>query len=805
MKFRLFLVILILMLSSISLTNTEIQNSQIFNSSESYNSNLLLQNWNPDNTNIENQFTSWKAGLSENILEIADSWLDKDLQIPMHGGNWTHYFTCDNGNKLVFDSNESTEFWCDSEQKWYSGEKYTTAWAALKHREMISNAAIYSAFAYQISANMDYANVTEEILVQYANLYPELNFRNKHNTTLGNVGKLTTQSLDEAVLLIDLAWSYDLIKTNLKGEVKIHIEENLLLDIISTLQRESNLQKSPLSNWYAYHNAGIMMVASTLGNSSLVDLAINGTHGFKFQLANGVLGDGLWHEGSISYHNYTLNSMIFVMEAGRMVGLDLYNTTVFDSTTNSSRTVKDMFLAPLGLVRPDGYIPKLNDDIRGINLHDMLRIYELANMIWDDEVFDWAILRASEIGPRDQWASYFWGQSVSESDSYPISRTYNESGIGVLRTENSFLLLDYGPHGGWHGHFDKLSFEFFALGSEMFIDHGVTVYSLPISSEWFRSTLGHSTILVGNQNQLEATGQLSSFGVFEDGGFLSADVENITDGVNSSRFFMTIDLGFDGVILVDLMNSSSAQLQNYSSTYHGINDIEVISNHSLQEVSTPEQIPWSYLQSMQMIYIENEAKFRWNVSENRSVDLIIPPQPNLETALIANAPNNPPDSTHDLIILNATKELYDFQFSSILHSRTDSSPVITSYQLANVNGLINLELNLSNQRNISIQFDRTNKALNSFIQEFPVEIIEIEYNQSEITSPTSEENTSVIFPSEDNLGEKDHTESVPETTLLRILIAVILILALTSFMQGKGPTGEEKKREVRTQGLTRRT
>ena len=128
------------------------------------------------------------------------------------------------------DSNESTQFWCETEAKWYTGEQYETAWASFKHREMISTAGLNLAMAYMITNNSTYADSAKDILTQYANLYPQLEAKNKYNTTVGNIAKLTTQSLDEAVLIIDLAWSYQMIRVACSLDEQQNIEQNLLLE-----------------------------------------------------------------------------------------------------------------------------------------------------------------------------------------------------------------------------------------------------------------------------------------------------------------------------------------------------------------------------------------------------------------------------------------------------------------------------------------------------------------------------------------------------------------------------------------------
>lgn len=71
-----------------------------------------------------------------------------------------------------------------------------------------------------------------------------------------------------------------------------------------------------------------------------------------------------------------------------------------------------------------------------------------------------------------------------------------------------YLALDYGPHGGWHGHYDKLGFVLFALGMEAAVDPGTHSYALAIHDEYDRVTVAHNTVVVDMITQQAATGEL---------------------------------------------------------------------------------------------------------------------------------------------------------------------------------------------------------------------------------------------------------------------------------------------------------
>ena len=91
------------------------------------------------------------------------------------------------------------------------------------------------------------------------------------------------------------------------------------------------------------------------------------------------------------------------------------------------------------------------------------------------------------------------------------------SGYAILRstpttaTEQCYLLLKYGPHGGGHGHPDKLSLILSAYGQRLSPDLGTPGYGLDLFESWYRQTICHNTVTIDGYSQPEATGQINHF------------------------------------------------------------------------------------------------------------------------------------------------------------------------------------------------------------------------------------------------------------------------------------------------------
>jgi hypothetical protein len=94
---------------------------------------------------------------------------------------------------------------------------------------------------------------------------------------------------------------------------------------------------------------------------------------------------------------------------------------------------------------------------------------------------------------------------------------FKTAGHAILRSQGDAQLaaaITFGPYGGFHGHYDKLSFVFFGRGRELGVDPGRArsqAYRLPIHRNWYKASVGHNVVLVDRASQKPAEGRLESF------------------------------------------------------------------------------------------------------------------------------------------------------------------------------------------------------------------------------------------------------------------------------------------------------
>ncbi|WFF04495.1 heparinase II/III family protein [Micromonospora sp. WMMD1076] len=85
---------------------------------------------------------------------------------------------------------------------------------------------------------------------------------------------------------------------------------------------------------------------------------------------------------------------------------------------------------------------------------------------------------------------------------------YPDAGYALLRGHGLHALVDFGPHGGSHGHLDKLSLYLYGADTPWQPDPGQVPYAHRGWRRHYRSTVAHPTFRVDGLEQAECAGRL---------------------------------------------------------------------------------------------------------------------------------------------------------------------------------------------------------------------------------------------------------------------------------------------------------
>ena len=443
--------------------------------------------------------------------EVAD-FLDHPVAVPTEPGGYYHdYFCPDHGVQLHFDPASPQHHRCPLDNVIWQGERFDAAWRWFVNNRL-AESALRLAVLWRLEGDPAHLAPVIQTLTGYAKQYA--NYQ-KVPRTVANPGVATYTTLDESVWVLPLAWAFDLVRDQLSAPVREAIAQQLFTPVADHLIAH---HFGGIHNFACWHNAAIGTIGVLLDRADLVAFAMESDFGCYNQLQRGVLADGLWFEGSFSYHFYTVYALLTLAKALRHH---------HDYDLRQRPDLRSMLLAPIQSAYPDWSLPAPNDCWYFTSLlsdccHGVPpgpAFYEIGYAWFDEPRFGEVLQRAYQQGPRDTLDALLWGRDELPSTPLTLLPSVHlpASGYAILRstpttaTEQCYLLLKYGPHGGGHGHPDKLSLILSAYGQRLSPDLGTPGYGLDLFESWYRQTICHNTVTIDGYSQPEATGQINHF------------------------------------------------------------------------------------------------------------------------------------------------------------------------------------------------------------------------------------------------------------------------------------------------------
>ncbi|MBP5673585.1 MAG: heparinase II/III family protein, partial [Victivallales bacterium] len=490
----------------------------------------------------------------EGILKKANDWLDITPQFPPRGGQWWHWYTCEKCG-VSLKTEGPTKHVCPVCKKVYSGWPYDDVVLDRDHHNL-AYATRDLGLVYQLTKDARYAAKAREILMGYAERYLNYPLHDIHGKPTGGGGHVTPQTLDESTWSIPLIQGFDCVKEQLSAKDIAFISEKMLLPCAYHIKKH----QWGIHNICCWHNSAYGLVGLTLAKSDLVYGAIFGPKGFLAQVEKGVTDDGPWYERAWGYHFYTMSAMRPLEEA-------IMNTKIIELP----KRYKLMYDAPLKFLTPTYQLPAFHDSSRvGFSFAGYSSWYEGAYTAWRDPVHG-EIVKA---GKRNSLEAILFGiADIQTSGSTFKSEDYHDTGVAVLRTQSpklpvslipsNFIALDYGEHGGGHGHPDKLNFVLYAHNQLIAEDPGCIAYGNPAHPGWYRQTVSHNTLVVDGKSQAPATGHCLAFAAIPQAALCVAEAGNIYKGVKAYRAIAMIE---DNVF--DLLWADSDAEHQYEYAFH---------------------------------------------------------------------------------------------------------------------------------------------------------------------------------------------------------------------------------------------
>ena len=512
----------------------------------------------------------WADAALGAIVAAADAWIAAPVPLPTGPTGWFHDYYCpEHGVRLQYDAKRPHEHVCPEDGKALRGPKLDAYWVAATIRQRLQ-AGVRCGLAWRFTGNAKYERSAAEILTNSARHY-----RDHVNVEGRKKRRWMWQSLDEAVYILEAVRCYELIAPGdaLSRDDRTLIENDYLRPTAVFLRGE----RRTIHNIHSWYNAAILAIGMVITDRDLVDFAIGGTkasrHGLRDQLREGVSSEGFWREGSLGYHYYTLSSLAAQLVPAKRLDVDL---------SAEFAIVRRMYRAPLSMADRQLVIPPTNDSHPG-SLDRYAVYYEVACGLFPDDAalagFLTTAYRASG-RERDTIQALFRGPETLVAAESPTleSRNFPDSGFAILRGTPAnrslgevYVLLDHGPHGGGHGHPDKLSVSLHALQRVLALDTGTAGYGMALNSRWYRQTLSHNTVVVDRRSQRATTGKLLSFRADGPVRHAIASADTANPGVRWQRGVFAADEGW--VVILDRLAASKESTFDWA--WHGFGELSV--------------------------------------------------------------------------------------------------------------------------------------------------------------------------------------------------------------------------------------
>ncbi len=495
---------------------------------------------------------AWAQEAWAGVKQNADDWLDTPIDPPLGPGGWSHDYVCpDDGARLKMRDDHPHDHLCPVCGKEWQGEKLDGNYRNSIHGRYAS-AARNLGLAYQLTGDARYGRQGAAILNWYADHYAQF----PEGRGPAGKGKVMSQSLTECGWLIQMIGAADLLDGALTAEERTAVEQRFVRAGVNQIRKFT----FGIHNIQCWHNTCLAIAGYYLGDPELIAAAEDGPLGFHQQVEKGILPDGMWFERSLGYHGYTVSALTTHIIAARHNGKSIEAGTRFPL----------MLTLPLRLAFPNLVQPSLNDQgyTRSPIGPDNL---ELAVAWYQDPVAAQALHKLYAMG-RERGGMEVWqfGNELPEAGDYqpPGSADLPGSGLVVLRRgageASVCAMLEYGEHGGGHGHPDKLQLILYGLGQTLLPDPGTVGYGAPLHGQWFKTTVAHNALVINHASQQRTTGKLLHFQAGEAYDVAGAESDEAYPGYHQVRRLLLTDR-----YLVDVFDVSGESAADLDLFVHG--------------------------------------------------------------------------------------------------------------------------------------------------------------------------------------------------------------------------------------------
>ena len=448
---------------------------------------------------------------------------------------------------------------------------------------------------FRITGDTKYAKFVRDMLVEYANLYPKLGPHPARSNSQ-QYGRLFWQNLNDAVWLVNAIQGYENIRAILTEADRTKIDglfrsyaEFMSVDSVKTFDR--------IHNHATWSTAGVGMTGYVLGDRDMVQRALlgskkDGTTGFLRQMDLLFSPDGYYAEGPY-YQRYALWPFMVFADA-----IDRNDPAQKIFTRRDAILLKALNTAIQLTYK--GRFMSFNDAIKdkSLNTEELYQGIAIAYARTKDP----ELLSIAQYQQRVAFSSD--GRKVAEGVALGAAKPFRyrslqlsdgadgkAGAVSIFRNGDSVtgqaLVVKNSSQGMGHGHFDKLSWQFYDNRNEIVTDYGAARFLnivakdggkyLPENESWAKQTIAHNTLVVNEQSHFgfdEALGEANParqlhFEADKDFSISIGEITTAYPDVEMVRALAMVAIeGLERPVVVDLLRVRSTRTHQYDLPLH---------------------------------------------------------------------------------------------------------------------------------------------------------------------------------------------------------------------------------------------
>ena len=470
-------------------------------------------------------------------------------------------FCPEDGTALTFDPWNPTDHRCPECRKVWRGERHDWSWARYQHLWLAERAAhLATLAALGGPEDRSAAARARDILNAYAERY----WRYPNRDNVLGPSRLFFSTYLESVWVCNYVAAATVLRASGQLDDATARAVNQVTEEAATVIGDYD---ESFSNRQTWNNAALTAVAVWFEDEELAQRVIEGDTGLIAHLVRGYGRDGMWYEGE-NYHLFALRGLLTGAGWARLAGVD------FVADERLAMRMRLALGASALTALPDFTFPARKDSRFGMSLAQpaYVELWEigLARLGMRDtgnemrDVAAWLhALYATPSAPRELSESYLHDAPIdriphpvsrislswwsllemlpqlpaSDAPWEPKSVLLESQGLAVLRNKGRYVSLECGPHGGGHGHPDRLHLTLHVESVYWLPDPGTGQY-VTRDLFWYRSTLAHNAPRLDGDSQTPGNASCECFDDQDDWAWARGRFESLTRTITAGPAYV---------------------------------------------------------------------------------------------------------------------------------------------------------------------------------------------------------------------------------------------------------------------------